>query len=481
MKRIARKPDFPAFSEHIQWIMRSLNEEDSFEALTNYILEDFSVSLNVLQTANSALYNRSGRSITSLSHAVALLGSEAVRNIAGSLALLRHYTKADNGLRELLLLSQLTAHHAGAAADVVRYPRREEAHLCGMFRNLGEVLVAFYFHGDYTKILALLDGGRQEKTACGDVCGFAFEDLGQAVARHWNIPEQVGTCMRSVPLPGVRARTQEQVLTAIAAFSHQITNAAYRLDPQRASLTPQQVMTRFGPVLGMAAQEMRKVMADALERTKATFAAVNIPIHHLRLQHQLDAAVAGSADLAPEPAGPLPAQAEPPRSEALADLVANAEAVIGGDRSLGVGQSLLMTLEAGLRGAHFDRALFCLVDADRSHVLARLALGPHVEEIQPRFRFPLSLRGGPVAAALIRKQEVIIDDVEKVWGQSPFYTLTGAGACAILPVVIDEVPVGCLYFDRKSREPAASGAFLMDDLRRLQALAATVIRRSRGA
>ena len=62
--------------------------------------------------------------------------------MATGVVLLEHFRKHSPGLKELILLSLLTANHAREVADRVGYPKREEAYLCGMFRNLGEVLVA---------------------------------------------------------------------------------------------------------------------------------------------------------------------------------------------------------------------------------------------------------------------------------------------------------------------------------------------------
>src|SRR5271156_777143 len=142
LAEIAGIAEFPALSRSIEQVLLKVDEEASLQHITNVILKDYSLTLRILRTANSALFNRSGRQIRSISHAVTLLGVEAVREMATGVVLLEHFRKHSPGLKELILLSLLTANHAREVADRIHYPKPEEAYLCGMFRNLGELLVA---------------------------------------------------------------------------------------------------------------------------------------------------------------------------------------------------------------------------------------------------------------------------------------------------------------------------------------------------
>ena len=152
-RNIAGLAEFPALSRSIEQVLLKVDEEASIQHITNVILKDYSLTLRILRTANSSLNNRSGRQIHSISHAVTLLGVEAVREMATGVVLLEHFRKHSPGLKELILLSLLTANHAREVADRVGYPKREEAYLCGMFRNLGEVLVACYHPRGYAAVL----------------------------------------------------------------------------------------------------------------------------------------------------------------------------------------------------------------------------------------------------------------------------------------------------------------------------------------
>ena len=53
-----------------------VRSEEQLQELSRIILKDFPLTSQILQVANSALYNQSGRSIPAVAHAVTLLGWE---------------------------------------------------------------------------------------------------------------------------------------------------------------------------------------------------------------------------------------------------------------------------------------------------------------------------------------------------------------------------------------------------------------------
>ena len=71
---IAVAPEFPALSRSIEQVMLKVEEDASIQHITNVILKDYSLTLRILRTANSALNNRSGRPMRSISQAVMMLG-----------------------------------------------------------------------------------------------------------------------------------------------------------------------------------------------------------------------------------------------------------------------------------------------------------------------------------------------------------------------------------------------------------------------
>ena len=482
LREVTRQPDFPAFSHHIQELMHALGDEEaSLRRLTALVLRDFSLTLKVLRTANSVQYNRSGRHILSVTHAVALLGVDAIRYLAGSLALFEHFRKQSPGLRELMLLSLLTANQARSVAARIGYPRREEAYLCGMFRNLGEVLVASYFPSQYAAILGhIKEANLSDREACLRVLHFTYEELGHAMALHWNMPDKVARCMRGGEEKLGRAGTHDvDLLPALTSFSHSLTTAVYRRDPEGARARINLLIEDYLPTLELQQEDVGRILDSAILDTKHTFAILRVPLNDLRLRHQAETALT-SAAAAPHPADAGPALHElASEANLLERLTHEVDALIGSSTDLQLNSVLLMILEAIYRGGPFDRVLFCLVNAEHTHIQGRLGLG--AESLREKFSFPLSIRGGPIGAALLKKQELFLSsDRASTYAELELLKLLGASSFGLHPILVDGVLVGCLYFDRLAPS-APLDARTLGFLVRLRDLAATAIQKKRQA
>src|ERR1022692_2387258 len=169
VERISREEGVPPFGQHAnELIARTLDlDGGNSGALARVVLKDLGLTSQILRAANSALYNRSGRPIMSVPHGIVLMGWDTLRNLVGTIRYIEHFANRSPGLRELTLLSLLSAVHSRDIAVSIGYPRPEEAHICGLFRNLGEVLIACHCPEEYSKtILTMHEANVDERTAC---------------------------------------------------------------------------------------------------------------------------------------------------------------------------------------------------------------------------------------------------------------------------------------------------------------------------
>lgn len=117
---------------------------------------------------------------------------------------------------------------------------------------------------------------------------------------------------------------------------------------------------------------------------------------------------------------------------------------------------LLLALEAALRGGPFDRVVACVLNADRSRLIARSGLGVGSELLMTRFDFPMTSRGGPVVTLLQQRQATYVPTdraptvMETRWAQQ-----MRAAQFGVFPIVVAGTVVGCLYADRTTRDPVA--------------------------
>ena len=457
LAEIAGMAEFPALSHSIEQVLLKVAEEASLQHITNVILKDYSLTLRILRTANSPLYNRSGRQIHSISHAVTLLGVEAVREMATGVVLLEHFRKHSPGLKELILLSLLTANHAREVADRVGYPKREEAYLCGMFRNLGEVLVACYHPRGYAAVLLRVQEDQiPAAQACFEVLGFDYDRAGRAVAAQWRIPESVRECMsdRVVRLRRAPSNDAER-LEAITHFAHKLTIAVYRRERNAARASVNLLLNSLGPVLGLTHDDVKAIVELALAETGEVFQAMNVPMDHLRLKRQTEAALEQTDEEQPVDAG-LENSTE---TETLATLLRDVTAQVDRGSPDDLGAITMMVMEAIYRGGPFDHVLFALLDEKGHRLGGIIGFGESIDRLIKNFNFPVIGAAGPVAAAVLKRTDVFVAGPrDRRYDGTKFSQVVGEPQYGLLPLVAGGSVAGCLYFDRHEVKNFDAGA-----------------------
>ncbi|MFN8580370.1 MAG: HDOD domain-containing protein [Gemmatimonadaceae bacterium] len=451
---IQRGEDFPILSRAIVDTLSAIpDNEASVQRLTNVVMREYTLTLKVIRAANSAMYRRSDRPVQTATHAMLLLGAGAVRKIAGSLLLFEHYHRRSPGLRELMLLSLLSANHAREIAVRLGDVDPEEAHLCAMFRNLGEVLVAAHFATDYARIRDLvLEWRKTEHDAMWMVLGCSYEELGEAIARLWALPDSIAACMR----PATTGSTTR--LAAVVALSHDLTNAVYGRKKNEDADAVSRVMARHAHHVSLPPDAMGEVLEAALSETREVFGSSGVRLDDLRLRRQRDEALVALGVSTPPFASPaIRAQGSPPPAALRDDLrravAASADPASGDD----VHRLLMVTLEAAYRGCPLDRAIMSVLTPDRKELNARLGFGAGVDALVERFRFRLTPLDGPVAVAALRKRAVCVPmereftAQEAVWAES-----LGASSFIVIPLQVQSRVVGCVYGDRATDAPFPS-------------------------
>jgi len=456
------------------------DESTTLNLLTNIILKNVSLTTMVLRAANSVHYNPRGKPILSVSRAVTMLGWDSIRNLGAGVLLFEHFREQTEAPKRLLLLMLLTGAQARQIAIRAGMRGVEEAYLCGMFRNLGELIVACYLPQEYALILESRHRDRSsEGEACERVLKFRFEDLGKAMALHWNLPNRIADCMDYPDLRLAAAWNDLERLRIISSFSHALSEVVYRKDRSECQNALKALLKKYGPALPVKESDIPAVLEAAVFETEDTFRAARLPVDHASLSGHILAATGCEQPTPQIPNGIGPS----PRgdSDVLGNLIQALNTALEPGESFDLNAVIMMVLEAIYRGAGLDRALFCLVSGDRAELRARLGVGADVEPLIEKFRFPISIRSGPIAAALLGKEDLIVDAGAGVrYSRSPFMNVIGAPCFGILPLIVDGIVAGCLYFD------SASDSFGLDARKRqalleLRGLAVQAIARKRKA
>jgi len=274
VKRISHSEGVPPFCDHANEIMvRTLDlDGGSSKKLVHVILQDVGLASHVLRLANSALNNHSGRPIMSVAHAITVLGWLEVRGLASALRYIEHFANRSPRLRELVLASVLTAVQSREVAKVAGYPHPEEAYICGLFRNLGEVLIACNYPDEHSRIILILDEEKiPERAACVRVLDFSWDEVGTRVAERWHMPPAVRFAMDT-------ARTGrsplEASLASVTNYAHRLTHALYRKGATIDTVHLETVLSSTGQAVLVSVRDLRAIVELAAAETHDMFAAL---------------------------------------------------------------------------------------------------------------------------------------------------------------------------------------------------------------
>lgn len=208
---------------------RLLKNHGTFDACSRIILRDFGLTVRLLRIANSALFKQSGNTVTSVSHAAAMLGTDALTQMIETVP--RH--KLSQPVRELVALSHLTAVMARNLISRLEPRYAEEAYICGLFRNIGELTYALEMPDDYKKVLAGSQGDLAGlRGSCQRHSQFEFDELTTGLLFHWAFQGSLVLAALSTPdALLVQAGHPETDIALAASLAHYICTAYFRGEP----------------------------------------------------------------------------------------------------------------------------------------------------------------------------------------------------------------------------------------------------------
>ncbi len=178
-----------------QVVMRVLAMADSpnMNAMELSKALDQSLASKVLKMANSAYYGgRLYRTVNSISHAIVIVGFDAVKEIILTTSFFHTFHDA----QEVKELQPLWKHSLECALVtkrlgwVYRYEFLDEAYLSGLIHDVGKLIIQQYFPDEYNIIESKKDGDvaalNAERATLG---GFTHAEIGGKMSERWSFPE----------------------------------------------------------------------------------------------------------------------------------------------------------------------------------------------------------------------------------------------------------------------------------------------------
>ncbi len=185
-------PPLPAIAMQILELSR--DPDASAKDVQKLISQDQALTTKILKVVNSAMYCLQ-REVSTVSHAVAILGMETVRSVVLGTSLQHLF----NSVRAKDLESKLLGDHSwGAAiaarivAERVRYPSPEEAFLCGLIHDMGKVVLSKNRSQEYAEIVSTVYAGRGTFVEAElELFGYSHAHVGAVLSAKWNFPQQL--------------------------------------------------------------------------------------------------------------------------------------------------------------------------------------------------------------------------------------------------------------------------------------------------
>lgn len=197
-------PPFPAIAHRILSLVS--RQDVNIHELGNLVRMDPSFSAELLRVANSALFSVR-REVTSLAHAIVMVGTDRVKTMATLVAVNRMVRASVRigALRKVWIHSLVTAIIAEEAARLARL-ERENAYTAGLLHNLGTLGLMSAYPDEYSRMLEVSDDFGfdllETERALFEIDHCA---AGAYLAQDWDYPEELAAAIAThhgEPVPG---------------------------------------------------------------------------------------------------------------------------------------------------------------------------------------------------------------------------------------------------------------------------------------
>lgn len=484
LQEISSREDVPAFVRNVEQIHVVVHDPKARVQLLNAaIMDDIALSLKVLRIANSAIFAAAGRTVQTVYQAIMLLGFDRMKDIAVGTSVFEQFQSRSADLRELTACAVLTANQSLVLCIRTGFPRAELAYLCGIFRNLGELVCAYYRPTEYAAYKAKPRADDTESAeAERETFGFRFDEVGQAIARQWGLPPAITDAMYRPPNLVVARGDGPGTLAAITQLSADLTTAIYRGIPWEQQPRLRGTIARYGRGLGLDDRGALDAAREALEESVGALQETNAELDPDGFRDRLDyvrelvlgpgegeaprrrSTAKGRVIADPDQPGddavasanwcfgaddPLPAPL-PTAEDCNAAATSLRDAVAGG-RPLGTDEAVFRTL-AALLDFGFQRATLLLAADGHTRLRVRTALGEGSEYLGDRLNLTLVPPNGALALAVVRKEDIFAElKTGSPFRADPFVRRLRSASFTMLPVVVAGQTIGALFADSVRR------------------------------
>ena len=222
LKGLEKLPTLPGIAMKILELVR--DEDTNLKEIAEVLSTDPPLSAQVLKLINAPFYGVRTQ-VTSVPHAVSLLGLNTVKNLALSFSLLRDYPKGNKGgfdYTSFWKQSLIGAVSSKLIAEKVIPSFAEDAFFLGLIHNIGILALIQCMPQQYSLVLK-----EKDRTLCSyheaenQILGFNHMEIGEYLIRTWGLPETFFTPVLYHHNPqGLKAKNSKiELLTKVLNLS----------------------------------------------------------------------------------------------------------------------------------------------------------------------------------------------------------------------------------------------------------------------
>ncbi len=207
-------------------VSEMLADESASAKDVAFIIErDPALTAAVLRMANSAMISQ-GNEVDSVSRAIARLGSEQTAELAMGISVARSFSGLSSDRMTVERFWRHSVYCAGASrllAYLLKLPDRDTAFSAGLLHDIGELVIFSCMPEAAAEIMDIAERDNypaENKCAIErQVLGYDHTDVGQALAEHWNLPQNICLCIGNHHEPMWLQHRPKMVLVVHAANS----------------------------------------------------------------------------------------------------------------------------------------------------------------------------------------------------------------------------------------------------------------------
>ena len=199
-KRLEQIDDLPTIPQTLQRVLEGLERASTTaKHLDAIIREDPVLTAKILKVANSPYYGLKGE-VSSIAHAVVILGFEEVKNMVIGLSLTGTFS-GDLGFEEFKA-PNLWLHSIGVASAAKLVAERvpgldpDELFTGGMLHDLGRFLMCLYFKPELKEILALQRKNGTPLWKVEQEYGLSHGEVGAYLTTRWGLSDLLVSVVR---------------------------------------------------------------------------------------------------------------------------------------------------------------------------------------------------------------------------------------------------------------------------------------------